>query len=728
MKPNRFDTLRDYAILLAVTLLAYWPLSLFICGIKGDAINYFLAMRFNSSEALQHGMFPFWSPYINLGYPLHADMQAGVWNPVVFVLSLFRTYDIYLLQAETLLTLFISGISMHLLCGYFGLNRITRISIAAAWMLNGYLTDAGQFLNWLYAAAYLPLVFYTALRCFGSFTIKDAFMLGASSSLLLLSAYPADVILTGYLLLAYILFAFFRYQKKAGSKKSVRVFGKQLLISGISFLLICLPALLSYIPFLQTFNRGSGISLELAMTNSLSPANLLSFIYPWPVQRIDNGQLTDPLIRNCYMGILPLLFFILYWVRGEKKPPIARFLIAVFIFFLLFSLGKTGVIRTICYYLLPFTDSFRHPANAKLFFLFAGQLLAAFAIDDYIKKPDSYKSSLIRFSLIAAILSLLTFTIVIWFSRFTTGTEWITGLKDRGSVKTFLGNFTFADFLTLNALLAAIICIIIYRLSALDRLRSLIPAVIIIEMAIVAQLMLPLTYYRVASPTVTHTIQKAQPAGYPVPSLNTSLAENAVDGMKYFDQIGCLNPYSKKPGRVEYIITPSNLKWQEQFWKYTGLREKILQNPVAYLADSIWETKDSALFVQSGNPHRAALADLPRALLFNKPANSQDSLRIEKFAPDGFEITTWTASPRLLVLMQNHYPNWEILLNGEPVTPVPVNISFMGIRVGEGRSAVQFRYKSDLIKLTAIISLFFTVSGLLYFSRKSTLPIEPKHY
>ncbi len=728
MKVNRFDTIRDYAILLGVILLAYWPLSLFICGVKGDAINYFLAMRFNTSEALHHGIFPWWSPYINLGYPLHADMQAGVWNPVALVLGFIRTYDIYMLQIETLLTLFIAGISMHLLCGYFGMNRITRLSIAAAWMLNGYMTDAGQFLNWLYAAAYLPLVFYSALRCFGSFRTKDAFLLGASCSLLLLSAYPADVILTGYLLLAFMLFSFYRYQQKNNLKQGIIVFGKQLLISSVSFILICLPALISYIPFLEAFNRGSGISLELAMTNTLSPANLLSLLYPWTVQRIETGQLTDPLIRNCYMGILPLLFFILFFVRVKNKPPVSRFLTAVFILFLLFSLGEAGVIRTISYYFLPFTDSFRHPANAKLFFLFAAQLLAAFAIDDYIKKPEAYKPSISRISLFACCLTSLLVVIAFWFSRFSKGTGWLTALKDRSSVKSMLSSFTFTDFFVLNGLLVAAVCFIIYRLSRNSRLRLFIPVFIIIEMTIAAQLVLPLTYYRMASPSVTQTIQKAQPPGYPVPSLKLSLAENAADGMKYFDQIGCLNPYNKKPGRVDYIITPSNLKWQEAFWKYTGFRDKMLQNPVAYLADTIWETKDSAAFVQYGNPNKAALADIPQALLLNNPSENQDSIHLEKFSPAGFDITTWTASPRLLVLMQNHYPNWEIFLNDNKVSSIPVNISFMGVQVGAGKSTIRFRYRSGLIKYIAVFSLFFTLSGLLYFSRKSTPPIEPPHY
>lgn len=720
MKATRFSILQDYSLLLAVTLLAYWPLSFFLCGVKGDAINYFLAMRFNSSDAIQHGIFPFWSPYINFGYPLHADMQAGVWNPVALILSLFRTYDIYLVQIETLLTIFLSGISMHLLCGYWGMSRKTRISIAVAWMLSGYITDAGQFLNWLYAAAYLPLVFYTALRCFGRFRAKDAFLLGASTSLLLLSAYPADVILTGYLLLAFLIFSFYRFQKTTTIRSALKLYSRQLLICGGSFLIISLPALLSYIPFLQTFNRGSGISLELAMSNTLAPANLISFLYPWSVQRLNWWQTTDPLIRNCYIGLLPLLFFFLYFRERKNKPAEGHFLTGVFLFFLLFSLGESGLVRTISYYFLPFMDSFRHPANAKLFFLFAALLLAAFAIDDYQKNAPAFNRKLQQLIIFTGILTIAVSVISIWHSRIFTDTGWFTALLDRNAIKTVLGAFTFADFLSLNTVFAVSLLLLTYRLVKKNRLVAFLPFLIITDLIITAQLMLPLTTYRVSSPAITQAIQKAQPSGYPLPSLDHSLAENGQDGMLYFDKIGCLNPYNKKPGRSDYIITPSNLKWQEQFWNYSGLREKILQNPVAYLADTIWQTKDSASFVNTGNPIGAALADLPNADLTAETSTKTDSVRLEKFSPDGYELTTWTSSRRLLVLQQNRYPNWEILLNGETVSPVPVNISFMGVWVDKGETKIRFHYKTGLILYTAMLSLLFTLGGLLYFSVKSS--------
>ena len=60
---------QDYLFITGLAILAYWPVSFMLFSVKNDAINYFMAMRYNTSEAIQSGYFPLWSPYINMGYP-----------------------------------------------------------------------------------------------------------------------------------------------------------------------------------------------------------------------------------------------------------------------------------------------------------------------------------------------------------------------------------------------------------------------------------------------------------------------------------------------------------------------------------------------------------------------------------------------------------------------------------------------------------------------------------
>lgn len=105
-------------LLLVLVWIAYWPISFYIYSLKNDALNYFLPVRKLVSESYHHGILPLWTPYLNLGYPIHGDMQSGVWNPVVQLFSLFGSYHLYTLQLETILYVYASGAGMFYLLKY----------------------------------------------------------------------------------------------------------------------------------------------------------------------------------------------------------------------------------------------------------------------------------------------------------------------------------------------------------------------------------------------------------------------------------------------------------------------------------------------------------------------------------------------------------------------------------------------------------------------------------
>ena len=94
------ETFFHLLFLLLCCLIAYWPLAFHIFSLKNDALNYFLPVRYQISEAINNRQWPFWSPYLNLGYPLHGDMQSGVWNSIVQFLSLFGTYTLNSLNTK----------------------------------------------------------------------------------------------------------------------------------------------------------------------------------------------------------------------------------------------------------------------------------------------------------------------------------------------------------------------------------------------------------------------------------------------------------------------------------------------------------------------------------------------------------------------------------------------------------------------------------------------------
>lgn len=704
--------------ILFLALLAYWPVSSMMFSVKNDAINYFLAMRYNTSEAIQSGHFPLWSPYINLGYPLHGDMQSGTWNPLVLLLSVIRKYDIYWLQLETILTVIFAGLSFYKLLAHFKLKRVVLLAGSAAYMLNGYITDSGQFLNWLYAAAYLPLVILYAIRCFEQFSRKDGFYLGLSFSLMLLSAYPADVILLGYLLLAYFLFSVFIHRKAGGWISSLKRCLKPAVIAAITCGLICLPATLSYVPFLSSFRRGNGVELDVALSNSLSPVNFLSILTPWPTQRINWEQFTDPLIRNCYMGIILLTFFLLFFFNRNRKTPLQHFLNGTFFFFLIFSLGKAGGLRVLSYYTLPLMDSFRHPANAKLFFLFAAQVLACQSLNHYLENQSGNLRIATRILHVLLMITGVLTLIGLLKNNLPQLVTIFMQAKDRIAIKSAYDSIGFFDFLLLNGLLALITLLLLRRSIIKGSLQRILIPLLCFEMIIAAQFMLPLTYFRTSSPKAVQQLLNSQTAGYPLPDPSASLAIQSTDGMKYFNEIGCLNPFNKKIGRSDYIITPANLSWQMEFWEDTLLRTRVMNYPAFYMTDTVFSTANKSWFLSDTIVRKSALADLPVANSDTTSYFTSGRATAISFQPHEMIFDIETEGNGYFVLLQNHYPNWQARLDNKPAAILNTNHAFMGVQVPPGKHRLVFIYSDKGVLYLAIGSLFFTIAGLIYFSRR----------
>src|SRR5438105_8524982 len=135
---NKKTDIYSLIILFCIAFVSFWPISLHLFSLKNDALNYFLPVRWLVSESIHKGYMPFWSPYFNLGYYLHGDMQSVVWNPFVWLFSLAGPYTLYTLQLETLLYIFIAGTGMYFLLRQFGITQYVTLMCSAAYMLCGF--------------------------------------------------------------------------------------------------------------------------------------------------------------------------------------------------------------------------------------------------------------------------------------------------------------------------------------------------------------------------------------------------------------------------------------------------------------------------------------------------------------------------------------------------------------------------------------------------------------
>ena len=151
--------LHPFLLFPVLAVIFFWPLSLQIFTFKNDALTYYYPVRTLISDALNNHELPLWTPYINMGYPLHADMQSGAWNPVIWIIAWLTHYSLAVFHYEVLLYLSLAGIGFYYLGKEFGWNKYVALLVAIAYEFSGPLIDSMQFTTIISSAAYIPFIF-----------------------------------------------------------------------------------------------------------------------------------------------------------------------------------------------------------------------------------------------------------------------------------------------------------------------------------------------------------------------------------------------------------------------------------------------------------------------------------------------------------------------------------------------------------------------------------------
>ncbi|MEP7108435.1 MAG: hypothetical protein ABI760_10645 [Ferruginibacter sp.] len=126
---------------------------------KNDALTYYYPVRTLISDALNNYELPLWTPFINMGYPLHADMQSGAWSPVIWIIGFLTNYSLAAFHYELLFYLALGGIGFYYLCREHGWNKYAAFITGFAYEFSGPVIDSMQFTTCISSACYIPFVF-----------------------------------------------------------------------------------------------------------------------------------------------------------------------------------------------------------------------------------------------------------------------------------------------------------------------------------------------------------------------------------------------------------------------------------------------------------------------------------------------------------------------------------------------------------------------------------------
>ena len=685
-----------------ITCLFFWPLSLQLYALKNDALTYYYPIRTLISDALNNGELPLWTPFINMGYPMHADMQSGAWNPVIWLFSFITNYSLAAFQYELLFYISFAGIGFYFLCKDFGYSKWVAFAMAIAYQFCGFITDSVQFFTCISAACYLPFIFLFFRRLVINPQQKDAIALALFMSLSFSGGYPSIFIITCYILFAYTIF----YAFNTGNKK---IWAKSFLpiatLAALFFILLSLPAILSFIQHLPAIKRGESQSLSTVLENSMNPTTTLSLLTPFGTTANESWLDSSILMRNIFIGIVPLLFLMYaFFNKHVIKNKEVKFFFFCAIIMLGLAWGSFFFLRQLAYHTLPLMDSFRHPALFRLFTVFFFLLIAAASLNSWESNRPANLPALKNIILsLTGITSIMAVVCLFLLNDFS-----FSEFKNI-NLKNLLANLNFQERYLIQFPFIFSSLLLGYWAIIIRKRTQLICFVIITDLFFVTQLNMPVTVFGAKSFREVEKLINRNPVDFPLPD-TSSIEQNSLNSKDENVITGSKIPFIKKIGRNDYFITPGNLALQDKFYS-SPVKDIVFKNSVLYFADNIRLYKSLANITTP----KIAFTDNPGLLKNTSEANTSNAVQIESLSANKMEATVLTQSDGLLIFQQNNYPGWKAFVDEEHTDILPVNISFMAIKVPAGSHVVTFKYRPQNIIYAWYISIFVALLFLVIY-------------
>lgn len=678
--------LHPFFLFPAFAILLVWPISFQVLTVKNDALSYYYPVRTLISDALNNGELPLWTPFINLGYPLHADLQSGAWNPVIWIFAFLTKYTLYGFHLELLLYIAFAGIGFYYLSRFVSTPKIPALVLGLAYMSSGFFIDSVQFFNCISAACYLPFIMLFFMRLIKFYKLADGLLLAIFLWLLITGGYPSIFIITIYsLVVMWIYFGITERHKIHFLKKTFLLF----LVSTCTFIVLSLPSLISFYRHLPFIERGTAQSLSTVLENSMNPTTTLSLISPFSTTASDGFLESSILMRSIYLGIIPLIF--ITWGLTNRRTRLTgnfRFLLVMAVLMLGLAFGEHFFLRTAAYHFLPLMDSFRHPGLFRLFFIFFFLLAAAHPLSTWYKskEQESFQMQrIIKYFLAGMILIALTIFALnardIWLE-----------LAAKNSVLEKFYQLSFAGRFIIQ-LPILLLSISGFYWLLLKKKYILLPVIVALELLAVTQFNLPVTVVGSTSFQQMNNILNRNPTAFPLP--NNLPIEESIAPYQKPNFISSPLHFEKIIGRIDVFVTPGNLLAQDSFY-YSSERVGAFKKPVVYFRDS------------------------------TEGGYTLNGIQSRSLSANRFSLQTNRTDSGQLVYQQNFYPGWKCLINGKEVEIKKVYKTEMLVVVPPGSSTVEFVYEPPGIKTAFVISSFCFLIVIIYVFFRSRRSVKPR--
>ena len=151
------------------------------------------------ARALRAGEWPWWSPMIYSGYPMHADVQAQMFYPPAWLPILIRNWTgrdnlLYSLHWMVVLHLVLAGLLMFGMLRRSGSPAPAALFGGTVFQIGAFFASQTQHVGAVCGAAWLPLAWWAVLELSERFSWRWVAALSAALALSLLSGFLAVTI------------------------------------------------------------------------------------------------------------------------------------------------------------------------------------------------------------------------------------------------------------------------------------------------------------------------------------------------------------------------------------------------------------------------------------------------------------------------------------------------------------------------------------------------------
>lgn len=682
-------------------------------------IDCYYPWRYMVGECLQNHILPLWNPYETLGYPLHADPQSGAWYPFTWIIGYLWGYNIYSIEFEFMLHIYIAAIGMYLLGKNFGFRKNVALIMAVGYMFSGLIIGNSQHLTYVISAAWIPFILLYYLKFSETFKTIHALIAAFFMFMLLAGGYPAFSIVLAYFLFVLFIFNCINFIKKK-LWKEFKYLVKQNFIFAIATTLFSTVIIISVLSVTSYITRGDKLPLDMAMFCPFSPQCLISIVLPYASIKNMEFFKTDPSMTNIYFGLILFLFLIISFFI--KKPKIIKIFFWFGIFCLAAAMGNYLPIRKLLYDYIPMMGMFRFPSIFRLFTIISFVITAGFTLEVFMNSEKIKKKYLNILLVVFAFL----FIGVITYSRsrgylnmfgFVHYDIWIASARS-----SIWQHLAFQSLVQIGFLL--LLFLLFRKITDKKKLLKYIILLSVADMFFASQLNEPYTTYDNTTKTkMLGTCTSTFPNDFPVPSTdNVVLNIDEGNGCKIFWKN--INIFHKQIGWDGF--TPFKFKGYDYMLdSFPSTFKSSLSNPPVFLTDKVFP-------IDSLRPHEKEKSFFHKNIYLEKKDFSEinnnhfssyagDTAFITSFSPVEIKISVSSKEAQLLVLQQNYYNGWTVKVNDSETTIRNYNKGLMCIEIPKGKSIIVFKYYYPRITYAAIISavslLIFAV--LLIIKRKS---------